>query len=168
MSGGKNLAQKYSKTIDERFERESQAVLALNSHYDFNGVDTVKVYSIPVVPMTDYTRSVFGERIEDYDEILLHPDKSDPFWNTHFGGAESRDALKSVKFPVLITTGFFDVFASGIFKMWEDMDPETKARSAFIIHAYHHGGNSDEQPYCFSPAATLEALATRNVARHLK
>ena len=57
MSGGKNLAQKYSKTIDERFERESQAVLALNSHYDFNGVDTVKVYSIPVVPMTDYTRS---------------------------------------------------------------------------------------------------------------
>ena len=33
MSGGKNLAQKYSKTIDERFERESQAVLALNSHY---------------------------------------------------------------------------------------------------------------------------------------
>ena len=53
MSGGKNLAQKYSKTIDERFERESQAVLALNSHYDFNGVDTVKVYSIPVVPMTD-------------------------------------------------------------------------------------------------------------------
>ena len=32
-------------------------MLALNSHYDFNGVDTVKVYSIPVVPMTDYTRS---------------------------------------------------------------------------------------------------------------
>ncbi|MBR3991316.1 MAG: CocE/NonD family hydrolase [Clostridia bacterium] len=112
--------------------------------------------SFRILPMTDYTRSVFGERIEDYDEILLHPDRSDPFWNTHFGGAESRDALKSVKFPVLITTGFFDVFASGIFKMWEDMDPETKARSAFIIHAYHHGGNSDEQPYCFSPAATLE------------
>ena len=57
MAGGKNLAQKYSKTIDERFARESQAVLALNNHYDFNGVDTVKVYSIPVVPMTDYTRS---------------------------------------------------------------------------------------------------------------
>ena len=57
MAGGKNLAQKYSKTIDERFARESQAVLALNNHYDFNGVDTVKVYSIPVVPMTDYSRS---------------------------------------------------------------------------------------------------------------
>ena len=57
MAGGRNLAQKYSKTIDERFSRESQAMIALNNHYDFNGVDTVKVYSIPVVPMTDYTRS---------------------------------------------------------------------------------------------------------------
>ena len=57
MSGGKNLAQKYSKTVDERFARESQAMLALNNNYDFNGVDTVKVYSIPVVPMSDYTRS---------------------------------------------------------------------------------------------------------------
>ncbi len=57
MAGGKNLAQKYSKTVDERFARESQAMLALNNNYDFNGVDTVKVYSIPVVPMTDYTRS---------------------------------------------------------------------------------------------------------------
>ena len=57
MAGGKNLALKYSKTVDERFERESQAMMALNNNYDFTGVDTVKVYSIPVVPMTDYQRS---------------------------------------------------------------------------------------------------------------
>jgi N4-gp56 family major capsid protein len=52
-----NLAKRYSKTVDERFTRESQAVMALNNNYDFTGVDTVKVYSIPVVPMTDYKRS---------------------------------------------------------------------------------------------------------------
>lgn len=57
IGGGKNLATKYSKVVDERFTRESQAVMALNNNYDFNGVDTVKVYSIPVVPMTDYQRS---------------------------------------------------------------------------------------------------------------
>lgn len=28
-----------------------------NRDYDWNGVDTVKVYSIPVVNLTDYTRS---------------------------------------------------------------------------------------------------------------
>ena len=53
---GKNLASKYSKKVDERFHRESQAMLALNNNYEFTGVETVKVYSIPVVAMTDYKR----------------------------------------------------------------------------------------------------------------
>lgn len=53
----RNLASKFSTKIDERFTRESQAMLALNNDYEFTGVETVKVYSIPVVPMRDYTRS---------------------------------------------------------------------------------------------------------------
>lgn len=57
MAGGINLATKYAKQVDERFYRESQAAAVLNNEYDFTGVDTVKVYSIPVVPMVDYTRS---------------------------------------------------------------------------------------------------------------
>lgn len=57
ISGGINLATKYSNVVDERFIRESQAMLALNNDYEFKGDKTVKVYSIPVVPMTDYTRS---------------------------------------------------------------------------------------------------------------
>ena len=57
MAGGLNLATKYSTHVDERFTRESQAMLALNNDYDFTGVDTVKVYSIPVVPMNDYQRT---------------------------------------------------------------------------------------------------------------
>ena len=57
MAGGKNLASKFSKQIDERFARESQAMMALNNNYEFTGVETVKVYSIPVVAMTDYKRT---------------------------------------------------------------------------------------------------------------
>ena len=57
MAGGMNLASKYAPEVDERFYRESQAVLALNNNYKFTGVQTVNVYSIPVVPMTDYKRS---------------------------------------------------------------------------------------------------------------
>lgn len=57
VGGGKNLASKYSKVIDERFTKESQAMMALNNNYDFTGVDTVNVYSIPIVPLTDYQRS---------------------------------------------------------------------------------------------------------------
>ena len=54
---GINLASKYAKQVDERFTRDSQAMLALNNNYEFTGVETVKVYSIPVVAMTDYKRT---------------------------------------------------------------------------------------------------------------
>ena len=54
--GGINLATKYSTVVDERFTRESQAMLALNNDYEFKGDKTVKVYSIPIVPMVDYSR----------------------------------------------------------------------------------------------------------------
>ena len=56
-TGGKNLASRYAKEVDERFTRESQAAMALNNNYKFTGVQTVNVYSIPVVPMKDYNRS---------------------------------------------------------------------------------------------------------------
>lgn len=54
---GINLASKYSKKVSERWYRESQVAAALNSDYEFTGVNTVKVYSIPVVSMNDYKRS---------------------------------------------------------------------------------------------------------------
>ena len=57
MAGGKNLAVLYSDKVDERFHRESQAMMALNNDYKFTGYKTVNVYSIPVVPMGDYNRS---------------------------------------------------------------------------------------------------------------
>lgn len=51
-----NLASKYSKQVDERFHLESQAMMALNSDHEFTGVQSVKVYSLPVVAMGDYNR----------------------------------------------------------------------------------------------------------------
>lgn len=57
MAAGINLASKYSLNVDERFYKESQAMLALNNDYEFTGVQTVKVYSIPVAVMTDYSKS---------------------------------------------------------------------------------------------------------------
>ena len=52
-----NLATKYSKAVDERFHRESQAMMALCNDYKFTGAQTVAVYSLPVVPMNDYQRT---------------------------------------------------------------------------------------------------------------
>ena len=52
-----NFATMFAQKVDERFSRESQAAMALNNDYRFTGVKTVNVYSIPVVAMTDYSRT---------------------------------------------------------------------------------------------------------------
>ncbi|MDD6484893.1 MAG: N4-gp56 family major capsid protein [Clostridiales bacterium] len=51
-----NYAVKYASKIDERFASEALTDRAVNKDYDFVGVKTVNVYSIPTSPMNDYTR----------------------------------------------------------------------------------------------------------------
>ena len=57
MSESINLASRYKKQVDERFSRDSLAALAVSDDYSFTGVKTVNVYSIPTVPLGDYSRS---------------------------------------------------------------------------------------------------------------
>lgn len=50
-----NYATKYSEKVDERFTLGSLTAGIVNDDYDWIGVSTVKVYSIPTVTMNDYT-----------------------------------------------------------------------------------------------------------------
>lgn len=50
-----NYASKYEKKVDERFKLKSLTESAVNTEYDWTGVDTIKVYSIPTSAMNDYT-----------------------------------------------------------------------------------------------------------------
>jgi N4-gp56 family major capsid protein len=52
-----NLASKYEKKVDERFKLKSLTESAVNREYDWNGVNSINVYSIPTVAMNDYTKS---------------------------------------------------------------------------------------------------------------
>lgn len=52
---GKNLASKYSKAVDERFEARSFAKeIVSDKSSEWDGVETVKVYSMPVAPLHTY------------------------------------------------------------------------------------------------------------------
>lgn len=52
---GKNLAVKFSPMVDERFSEESKATEIISlDNAKWAGVETVNVYSMPVVPMNDY------------------------------------------------------------------------------------------------------------------
>lgn len=49
-----NYASKYSTVVDEIFTHEAFTNSLVNNNYDWVGVGTVNVYSIPTVPLTDY------------------------------------------------------------------------------------------------------------------
>lgn len=52
-----NLAEKYSTKVAERFALSSITDAYAGKDYDFSGVKSIKVYSIDVVTMNNYTRS---------------------------------------------------------------------------------------------------------------
>ena len=52
-----NLASKYSDKVNERFTKKSVTSAVTHNEYDWSGVQTVNIYTIPTVAMVDYTRS---------------------------------------------------------------------------------------------------------------
>lgn len=50
-----NYADKYAQQIDERFNLGALTGGAVNNDYDWIGVETVKVFSVPTVAMGDYS-----------------------------------------------------------------------------------------------------------------
>lgn len=52
-----NLATKYEKKVDERFKLGSLTEAGVNNDYNWDGVESIKVYNIPTVALNDYTRS---------------------------------------------------------------------------------------------------------------
>jgi N4-gp56 family major capsid protein len=52
-----NLATKYASKVDERFKQKELTGYGLNTDYNWEGVDTINVYSIDVSPLNDYQKS---------------------------------------------------------------------------------------------------------------
>lgn len=80
-----NYATKYSQNVDERFALGSLTSGIVNQNYDWIGVSTVKVYSIPTVAMNDYTltgMSRYGTPSElgnEEQEMTISKDRSFTF-----------------------------------------------------------------------------------------
>ena len=52
-----NYAAKFSPKVDEAFKKGALKNLVTNNDYEWSGVNTVNVYSIPTVDLVDYARS---------------------------------------------------------------------------------------------------------------
>lgn len=105
--------------------------------------------SYNMLPLLDFSKTVFGECSEDFDAILKHPDKNDKFWGTRFGGGEAHNAIKHANIPILLVTGFYDIYTGGVFDMWNSLDKQTKSKSALAVHPFEHGGVGANQPIVF-------------------
>ncbi len=129
--------------------------------------------SFRMLPMEDFSSTVFGERVEVFDQTLLHPLKDDPFWQTHMGGSDARDAVRHARIPVLLVTGFYDIYTGGIFDMWNQMDDVARAQCALAVCPYDHGCSETNQPVAFEngrPEQYADNFAVRwcNAARGLE
>ena len=100
--------------------------------------------SFETLPLNLFTQTVFGESAADFDEMLRSPRPTDPFWATLAGGADARDAVKHARFPILFTTGFYDIYTGGIFDMWNAMDEASRLCSALVVSPYDHGDRCNE------------------------
>ena len=85
MALGINLATKYEKKVDEAFKKASFTAPLVNSDYNWDGVDTIKIYRIPTVALNDYTRTGVNrygtpaELQDDVDTYQLTTDKAFTF-----------------------------------------------------------------------------------------
>lgn len=76
-----NYAAKHAQEIDERFSAASITEPAVNRDYDFVGVKTVVVHSVPTVAMHDYQRSGLNrygtpeELSDETQELTMSQDK---------------------------------------------------------------------------------------------
>lgn len=113
-----------------------------------------------MLPLIDFSKHVYGEQVPALDEILKHPRRDDPFWNTRFGGGEARDAERNANIPILFVGGFYDIYTGGMFDMWKGLDGGTRAKSAFLVCPYSHSMSPKGQPLEF-PNGDLSAHADR-------
>ena len=119
--------------------------------------------SYKMLPLSDFSKTVLGEAAADFDEILRHPERDDPFWHTRYGGGEAHDAIKHANIPILLVTGFYDIYTGGIFAMWNGLDEATKAKCALAVHPFDHSGKGEAQPISFENGTLKEAFENYKV-----
>ncbi len=64
-----NLTTKYSQLIAERFKRESITDAYAGKRYDFDGAQSIKIYTVDKVALNDYNRTAEGGRFGTVAEL---------------------------------------------------------------------------------------------------
>jgi predicted acyl esterase len=118
--------------------------------------------SFAELPLNNLSERAFGKRAEDFEQMLSSRLPSQEFWNTRYGGQDTRSAVINANIPILLTTGYNDFYVGGIFKMWNKMDLHTKRKSALLVSPYNHSdGYDSENGLCFPSGKRTEQFGAQ-------
>ena len=93
-------------------------------------------------PLCEFSRRYWGSAEPAFDNPLAHPQRDDPYWNSDAPGSGAcyRQAFMKSTMPILLRTGFYDIYTEGICGMWRETPRTRLANCALLIDAYDHGG----------------------------
>jgi len=93
-------------------------------------------------PLIDFSKRYWGRPEPTFDNVIAHPRPDDQYWtsNEAGSGADYRQALMKSTMPILLKTGFYDIYTEGLCDMWREISPSRRANCALLIDAYDHGG----------------------------
>lgn len=82
--------------------------------------------------------AVCGRACPWYRDWIGSSCRSDPYWNRgvweHYAGA-----ARGIRIPVLLQTGWFDIFLEPTWRAFFHLAPEVRARSRLVVGPWHHG-----------------------------
>ncbi len=86
-------------------------------------------------PMNEYPKRVYGYDVPAFNDIWKL--RTDPRGCPH-AFSDALDAMRNCAIPVLLADGWSEMFLDGMVKMWHELPPETRARSAFLMGPWSH------------------------------
>ena len=96
------------------------------------------------MPLVNITECIFNETVPYIENIFIHPDPLDPYWNTPEGGSDYNNACCKCSIPILLVTAFYDIYTGGVFDMWESLSPRRRENCALLVTPFEH--NYDPVP----------------------
>lgn len=89
--------------------------------------------------------AVCGRPCPWYRGWISNSCRSDPYWKQgvwkNYAAAAQR-----IHIPVLLQTGWFDIFLEPTWRVFSHLAPEVRARSRLVVGPWHHGNAAPAQP----------------------
>ena len=96
-------------------------------------------------PVTDVCKTVYGKDIDEFTEMMRSGSGADAYWQEH-DYPHVRASMRSMRAPVLLFDGWYDIYINTMFDMWEELPSQIREQSAMLVGPWNHGMNVHNMP----------------------